>query len=421
MSADPSAVSPAPSPDSAPSATPEAEAPRPLDGVRILDAATFIAGPFTTAILAEFGAEVIKVEQPGGGDPFRHFGTPTARGDTLAFLSEARNKRSVTLDLRTPAGARVFKALAARCHVVCENFRPGTLERWGLGWDDLRAVNPALVMLRVSGYGQDGPYADRPGFARIAHAFGGLTHLAGMPDGPPVTPGSTSLGDYMSGLFGAVGVLMALRHTERTGQGQVIDIALYESVFRVLDEIAPRYAADGTVRGREGAGTINACPHGHFPCGDGSWVAIACTSDKMFSRLLDVMERPDLAERYATTAQRLADRATVDGLVAAWTQALSRDEVLRHCTEGQVPCGPVNTIADIFADPHYAARGNLIQVLAEGVGAVTLPSVLPRLSLTPGRVDRAGPPLGADTDAVLAQILGLSAAERARLRAEGVI
>jgi len=397
------------------------DAPRPLDGVRVLDAATFIAGPFTTAILAEFGAEVIKVEQPGTGDPFRRFGTATTRGDSLAFLSEARNKRSVTLDLKTPAGAALFRDLTARSHVVCENFRPGTLERWGLGWDDLRAVNPALVMLRVSGYGQDGPYADRPGFARIAHAFGGLTHLAGMPDGPPVTPGSTSLGDYMSGLFGAVGVLMALRHAERSGQGQVIDIALYESVFRVLDELAPRYAADGTVRGREGAGTLNACPHGHFVCGDGAWVAIACTSDKMFARLLEVMDRRDLAERFATSAQRLANRATVDGLVEAWTRSMSRNEVVRQCTDGHVPCGPVNTIADIFADPHVAARGNLINLLVEAVGPVTLPNVLPRLSLTPGRVDHAGPRLGADTDSVLRDILDVSSEEIARLRREHVL
>ncbi|KAA5607368.1 CoA transferase [Roseospira marina] len=395
--------------------------PRPLDGVRILDAASFIAGPFATAILAEFGAEVIKVEQPGGGDPFRRFGTPTARGDSLAFLSEARNKRSVTLDLRKASGVRIFKALAAKSHVVCENFRPGTMERWGLGWAELRAVNPALVMLRVSGYGQTGPYADRPGFARIAHAVGGLTHLAGMPDGPPVTPGSTSLGDYMSGLFGAVGILMALRHAERTGEGQEIDIALYESVFRVLDELAPRYAAEGTVRGREGAGTINACPHGHFPCGDGAWVAIACTSDKMFARLADVMQRPDLVDAYGTTAERLAHRATVDDLVEAWTRTMPRDEVVRICTEGHVPCGAINTIADIFDDPHFAARGNLVRVLAEEVGPVTLPNVLPRMSATPGRIDHPGPALGADTDAVLEDLLGLSEAERATLRGDGVI
>jgi len=394
---------------------------RPMAGVRVLDAASFIAGPFTTAILAEFGAEVIKVEQPGCGDPMRRFGTPTARGDSLAFLSEARNKRSITLDLRKPDGARLFLDLARTCQVVCENFRPGTMERWGLGWEALSADNPALVMLRVSGYGQDGPYAQRPGFARIAHAVGGLTHLAGMPDGPPVTPGSTSLGDYMSGLFGAVGVLMALRHAERTGQGQVIDVALYESVFRVLDEMAPRYAHDGTVRGREGAGTLNACPHGHFPCGDGAWVAIACTSDKMFARLAAVMRRPDLARTHGAVADRLADRAHVDGLVEAWTRTMDRDTVVRLCTEGEVPCGAVNTIADIFADPQVAARGNLVAVPVPGLGSVTLPNVLPRLSATPGRVDHAGPALGADTDAILGGDLGLSTAEIARLRAEGVV
>ncbi|MQX36059.1 CaiB/BaiF CoA transferase family protein [Roseospira navarrensis] len=395
--------------------------PRPLEGVRVLDAATFIAGPFSTAILAEFGAEVIKVEQPGTGDSCRQFGTRTERGDSLVFLSEARNKRSVTLDLRKPEGAKVFKALAAQSHVVCESFRPGTMERWGVGWADLRAVNPALVMLRISGYGQDGPYADRPGFARIAHAVGGLTHLAGMPDGPPVTPGSTSLGDYMTGLFGTVGVLMALRHAERTGEGQEIDIALYESVFRVLDELAPRYVRDGTVRGREGAGTLNACPHGHFECADGAWVAIACTSDRMFVRLTEVMGRADLAERYGTTAARLADRATVDGVVQAWTRSMPRDQVVRVCTDGHVPCGPINTIADILDDPHFAARRNLVEILAEGVGPVTLPNVLPRLSATPGRIDHAGPALGADTDTVLADLLGLSEAERAALRADGVI
>jgi crotonobetainyl-CoA:carnitine CoA-transferase CaiB-like acyl-CoA transferase len=225
----------------------------------------------------------------------------------------------------------------------------------------------------------------------------------------------------MSGLFGAVGILMALRHAERTGEGQEIDIALYESVFRVLDELAPRYAREGTVRGREGAGTVNACPHGHFQCGDGAWVAIACTSDKMFARLTEVMERPDLAARYGTTAARLADRATVDGLVQDWTGSMTRDAVVRVCTEGHVPCGPVNTIADIFDDPHFAARRNLVEVLAEGRGSVTLPNVLPRLSATPGRIDHPGPILGADTDAVLGDVLGLTEQECAALRADGVI
>ena len=276
---------------------------KPLSGVRVLDAATFIAAPYTASILGEFGAEVIKVERPGEGDPFRRFGTPSGRPDsTLAWLSEGRNKKSVTIDLGTTEGADLFRRLAAVSDVVCENFRPGTMEKWGLGWEELSAANPGLVMLRISGYGQTGPYKDRPGFARVAHAFGGLTYLAGMPGGTPVTPGSTSLGDYMSGLYGAVGVLLALRQRENTGLGQVIDVALYESVFRVLDEIAPAYARGGKVRDPEGAGTLNACPHGHFQAGDGRWVAIACTSDKMFERLARAMDRPELASPIATAS-----------------------------------------------------------------------------------------------------------------------
>ncbi|MCH7832347.1 MAG: CoA transferase, partial [Proteobacteria bacterium] len=258
----------------------------PLTGVRVLDAATFIAAPYTATILGEFGAEVIKVERPDGGDPFRYFGTATERDDsTLAWLSESRNKKSVTLDLKQPEGQALFRRLAAKSDVICENFRPGTLEKWGLGWDRLSRENQGLVLLRITGYGQTGPYKDRPGFARVAHAIGGLTHLAGHPGETPVTPGSTSLGDYISGLYGAVGVMMALRHRDQTGRGQVIDLGLYESVFRMLDEIAPVYAKTGFVRGPEGTGTLNACPHGHFPTKDGKWVAIACTTDKRFPRL----------------------------------------------------------------------------------------------------------------------------------------
>ncbi len=396
-------------------------APLPLAGVRVLDCATFIAAPYAAAILAEFGAEVIKVEQPGGGDPFRRFGTPTTRGDSLAWLSEARNKRSVTLDLRHPKGAALFRQMAVQADVVCENFRPGTLEKWGLGWDDLRAVNPGLVMLRVSGYGQTGPYRDRPGFARIAHAVGGLTHLAGMPDGPPVTPGSTSLADYMSGLFGAVGVLVALRHRDRTGEGQQVDIGLYESVFRVLDELAPRYAHEGTVRGPEGAGTLNACPHGHFQCADGHWVAIACTNDKMFERLTRAMRRADLAASHGQVAARLTDREAVDGAVAAWTACHDREQVLALCLAEEVPCGAINTIADIFADPQVAARGNLLRMADAVLGEVVVPNVVPRLTATPGRVERLGPALGEGTADILGKLCGLTDEELAAYRAQGIL
>jgi crotonobetainyl-CoA:carnitine CoA-transferase CaiB-like acyl-CoA transferase len=396
----------------------------PLAGIRVLDAATFVAAPYCAAILGEFGAEVIKVEQPWTGDPFRRFGTPTEREDsTLAWLSEARNKKSITLDLRVPEGAALFKRLVAMSDVVCENFRPGTLEKWGLGWDALKAVNPGLIMLRVSGYGQTGPYKDRPGFARIAHAVGGLANLAGMPGEMPVTPGSTSLGDYLSGLYGAVGVLVGLIHRKNGGGGQYIDVGLYEAVFRVLDELAPAYGRNGIVREREGAGTRNACPHGHFPTRDGKWVAIACTTDKMFARLARAMDRPELASEgmYGPQARRLAARDAVIALVGAWTGALECDEVMRRCLAGEVPAGPLNTIEDIFADPHFRARGDLQTVDDPDLGAVVVPSVIPRMSETPGRIDGLGPPLGNANDEIYRGLLGLTEPEIARLRDAGVI
>jgi succinyl-CoA:(S)-malate CoA-transferase subunit A/succinyl-CoA:(S)-malate CoA-transferase subunit B len=396
----------------------------PLAGLRVLDTATFIAAPYCAAILGEFGAEIIKVEQPGVGDPLRQFGTPTERADsTLAWLSEARNKKSITLDLRTPAGAELFRRLVAKSDVVCENFRPGTLEGWGLGWDQLSAVNPELIMLRISGYGQTGPYRDRPGFARIAHAVGGLANLAGMPGETPVTPGSTSLGDYLAGLYGAVGVLIALLHRRDGGGGQYIDLGLYEAVFRVLDEVAPAFARAGIVREREGAGTRNACPHGHFPTADGKWVAIACTTDKMFARLADAMGRSELAaaDRFGRQANRLAGRDEVNAIVSAWTASLARDEVMAKCLAAEVPAGPLNTIADIFADPHFQARGNLVTIADEVLGAIVVPGVIPHLSKTPGTIASLGPPLGNANEEIYCGLLGLSAIEFARLREEGVI
>ena len=369
---------------------------RPLEGVRVLDLATFIAAPFATTILGEFGAEVIKVEHPSGGDPMRRFGTPTeADGQTLAWLSEARNKNSVTLDLKSAEDAEILKQLVRRADVLAENFRPGTLEKWGLGPEVLLELNPRLVMLRISGYGQTGPYRDRPGFARIAHAVGGLTYLAGMPGGPPVTPGSTSLADYISGMYGAIGTLMALRVAEQTGKGQVIDVALFESIFRVLDETAPLYGKHGIVREREGVNTRNACPHGHFPCADGNWVAVACTSDKMWERMArNVLDRPDLAESHPTTARRLVDRSMIDGEVEKFTRSLPMRDVVEQCTAGDVPCGPVNSIADIFQDPHFAARETLMHFMHDALGEVVVPGVLPRLSETPGAIDNLGPTLG---------------------------
>jgi crotonobetainyl-CoA:carnitine CoA-transferase CaiB-like acyl-CoA transferase len=396
---------------------------RPLAGKRVLDCATFIAGPTCATLLGEFGAEVIKVELPGVGCPLRQFGTMTEVGMSLPWLSEARNKKSLTLDLRIPEGAAILKQLAAQSDVLVENFQPGTMERWGLGWDELHAVNLALVMVRISAYGQTGPYRDRPGFGRIANAFGGLSYLAGYPDRPPVTPGSATLPDYLSGLYGALGALLALRIAEQSGVGQVVDIGLYESIFRILDELAPAYAHCGFVRERMGPGTVNAVPHSHYPTADGKWIAIACTSDRIFQRLAVLMGRPELAGDgcWATTAKRQAEREAVDACVAEWTRTQSAADLLRNCEEGQVPCAPLLSIADIFADPHYAARENIARLPVPGLGAVMVPNVVPKLSATPGSVDSAGPPLGAHTDEILSQLLGLDVRRLDDLRAHKVI
>ena len=251
--------------------------------------------------------------------------------------------------------------------------------------------------------------------------WGGLTHLSGLPGETPVTPGSTSLGDYMTGMYGAIGVLLALRHRDATGEGQVIDAALYESVFRALDEMAPRFAHEGFVREAEGTGTVNACPHGHFASGDDKWLALACTTDKMFARLCAAMGRDDLCERFGEQVNRLAGRDIVLAEVSAWTRSMSREQVLAKCVEHEVPAGPINTIADIFDDPHFAARGMLQTVAVPGVGDVTVPGVLPKLSKTPGHIDNLGPALGDGNDYVYASLLGLSEAEILALKADGVI
>lgn len=368
----------------------------PLDGIRVLDLSSFIAGPFAATILAEFGAEVIKVEHPDGGEAGRRFGTATKIPElSLSFQNDNRNKSSVTMNLKDPADQARLVNLAARSDVVVENFRPGTLERWNLGPDILHAANPALIICRITGYGQTGPYKDRPGFARIAHAVGGLTHLAGEKGGPPVTPGSSSLADYFSGMYGALGILLAVRVAEQSGKGQIIDVALFESIFRILDETATVFAWNGTVRGREGRMTRQVAPHGHFQCGDGKYVAIACTSDRMWDRLArNVLDRPDLADRFPLTSDRLAERDFIDDVVETFTMAHPMDRVVQLCTDGDVPCGPVNSIEDIFNDPHFADRGTIERFQHPDLGEVRIPTVLPRLSKTPGKITNLGPELG---------------------------
>jgi len=400
----------------------------PLHGIRVLDLSTFIAGPYSAGILGEFGADVIKVEKPGDGDPMRQFGTPTERKDSsLAWLSEGRNKKSITLDLKKAAGQKLFRKLAKKSDVICENFRPGTMEKWGLGPADFHDKIKSLIWFRLTGYGQTGPYKNRPGFARIAHAFGGLTHLSGFPGETPVTPGSTSLGDYISGLFGVIGIMMALRHRDFTGQGQVIDLGLFESVFRMLDEIAPRYAREKEIREPEGAGTVNACPHGHFPTSDNKWVAIACTTDKMFQRLCQAMDSCDgivsnnFFKKFAKQSIRLANRSKVIDLVNKWTSSLSQDDLIKVCLEFDVPIGPINTIADIFEDPQFKARGVLTSIILKDLGEIVIPSPLPQLSATPGRIKTLGPRLGEHNDEIYEKLLEISKVQLIDLRKKGVV
>ncbi len=393
----------------------------PLSGVRVLDIATRLAGPFCATLLAEFGAEVIKVELPGQGDPFRYIGTMTETGSTLNWLSENRNKKAITLDLRKKEGADILKRLVADCDILVENFRPGTLEGWGLGYETLKSIKEALILIRISAYGQDGPYRNRPGVARIAFGFSGIAHVTGEPDGPPLMPGSAALGDYLGGMYGALGAMMAYTARQRDGLGQSVDVSLYEGIFRMLDELAPAYAKTGFIRERMGAEDPNAVPNNHYRTQDGKWIVIACTADKLFKRLATLMGRPDLLDKYATLAQRVIGRDAVNQALVAWVGSLPQDEVLRRCLVGDGPAGPINPIADIFEDEHFQARKTLIEAEDPRAGKIVIPDVLPRLSRTPGELRSLGPDLGQDNLEIYRDRLGFSEAEIGRLKNEHII
>jgi crotonobetainyl-CoA:carnitine CoA-transferase CaiB-like acyl-CoA transferase len=392
-----------------------------LAGLRVLDLATFIAGPFCASLLAELGADVIKVEQPGAGDSMRELGEKV-HGRALFWALEGRGKRSITCDLRAPRGQELALELIRHRDVVVENFRPGTLERWNLGYERMKAINPGVILLRVSAYGQTGPYASRPGFGRIAQAFGGLTYLAGDPDRPPVLPGSATLADYAAGLFGAVAVLAAKQHRDRTGQGQVIDVSLYESIFRLTDVLALEYDALGLVRERRGS-RAHAAPHNHYPTADGKWIAIACTNDRMFRRLAGAMGEDGWAgdPEFDTMEKRASRRDAVDERVSAWTGRHTLAQLRDRLDAAEVPNGPIYSIADIFEDPQYAARGTLTEVHDPVLGPTRMPAPVFRLSETPARVQRPAPEVGEHNAEVYGELLGLDEATLARLRDEGVI
>ncbi|HTR57051.1 MAG TPA: CaiB/BaiF CoA-transferase family protein [Casimicrobiaceae bacterium] len=404
--------------------------PRPLAGLKVLELGQLIAGPFAGKVFAEFGAEVVKVEPPAegnarGGDPLRQWRL-LHEGTSLWWYVQARNKKSVTVNLRSPEGQEIVRRLARESDIVIENFRPGTLEKWGLGYDALAAENPGLIMVRLSGFGQTGPYRDQPGFGAIAESMGGMRHVTGFPDRPPVRM-NISIGDALAALHGVVGALMALHHREITGgksggKGQVVDVALYEAVFNMMESLVPDYDRFGEIRGRIGTGLTNIVPSNTYATRDGKNVVIGGNADSIFKRLMHAIGRDDLGQdpALATNVGRVKRTAEIDGAIAAWAAERDLDEILAALKAADVPHGKIYTAADVVDDPQYLAREMILSMKLPDGTPIKLPGIVPKLSETPGAIDWVGPALGQHTDEVLRGI-GYNEEQIARLRAAGAI
>ena len=393
----------------------------PLSGLKVIEIGQLIAGPFASKILAEFGADVIKIEPPKTGDPLRTWRL-LHEGTSVWWAAHARNKRSVTLDLRQPEGQEVIRKLAADADILIENFRPGAMEKWGLGFNDLHALNPKLIMLRVSGYGQSGPYRDRPGFGVIGEATGGLRYLSGEPGRPPVRVG-VSIGDTLSGLHGVIGVMMALRHREQQGGvGQEVDVALYESVFNMMESLLPEYSKFGVVRQPSGASMPGIVPTNAYLCNDGRYALIAGNGDSIYKRLMETIGRKDLATdpNLANNIGRAANAERIDAAISDYTQKHSLEFVLEQMNQAGVPAGKSYDAADIAQDPHYQARDMILDATLPDGSTVQVPGIVPKLSLTPGQITRSAPQLGEHTTEVLEE-LGIGAAQQADWKARGII
>ena len=399
--------------------TSSAPATGPLQGLKVLEMGQLIAGPFAAKTLGDLGADVIKIEPPEGGDPLRQWRL-IQDGTSVWWQVQSRNKRSVALDLRQPEGQAIARELAAQADVLIENFRPGTLEAWGMDHETLAATNPGLIMLRISGYGQTGPYRDKPGFGVIGEAMGGLRHLTGEPGRVPVRCG-VSIGDTLASLHGVIGILAALNHRHATGKGQVIDVALHEAVFNVMESLLPEYSAFGAVREPAGSALPGIAPSNAYRCRDGQ-VLVAGNGDSIFKRLMAAIGRPDLGERpdLASNTGRVAAVAEIDGAIGDWTGQRTVNEVLAALDAAKVPVGRIYTARDIAEDPHYRAREMILTQRTRDGRELDVPGIVPKLSLTPGGVRSAAPRLGEDTEAVLRE-LGRSEDDIAALRAKKLI
>ncbi|MEK6314865.1 MAG: CaiB/BaiF CoA-transferase family protein [Burkholderia gladioli] len=393
----------------------------PLQGIRVIEIGTLIAAPFAARLMAEFGAEVIKIEAPETGDPLRKW-RKLHEGTSLWWYLQSRNKKSVCVNLKSPEGVEIVRKLASEADVVIENLRPGALEKLGLGWDALHALNPKLTMVRISGYGQTGPYRERPGFGAIGEAMGGIRYTTGEIDGAPARVG-VSLGDSLASLHGVIGALMSLLRVKTgQGEGQVVDVSLVESVFNLMESLVPEYDLLGHVRERSGGALPGIAPSNTYRTEDGAFVVIAGNSDPIFRRLMQVIGRPELAEDPALAYNdgRVKQNAMLDAAIGAWTSHHSIDEVLAALERAEVPAGRIYSVADIVSDPHYQAREMLIPATLPGGAAVTMPGIVPKLSDTPGTVNWQGPALGEHTADVLAG-LGFGEDEIARLREQGAV
>lgn len=394
-----------------------------LEGLKVLELGQLIAGPSAGRMLAEFGAEVIKIETPKTGDPIRSWRV-IENGTSLWWYVQARNKKSVAINLREAEGQQIIRELVKETDILIENFRPGTMEKWGLGYESLKEINPRLIMIRVSGYGQDGPYRDKPGFGSIGEAMGGLRYITGYSDRPPTRVG-ISIGDSLSALYAVNGALMAVYHRDvlGTGQGQVIDVALYESVFSLMESTLPEYDRTGVIRERTGSTLPGITPSNTYLCKDGKYVVIGANGDAIFKRLMIAMGREDVAEdpRFENNKKRSDHAEYLDALIEEWTKSMPFNEVIKFLDEAKVPAGAIYSIKDIVEDPHYRARQMIQEVNVEDLGILKMPGIVPKMSLTPGTIEWAGPKLGQHTEQVLTEKMNLSAEEIDELKQKGII
>jgi crotonobetainyl-CoA:carnitine CoA-transferase CaiB-like acyl-CoA transferase len=397
--------------------------PRPLDGVRVLEMGQLLAGPFAAVLLGWFGAEVIKIELPGTGDPIRKW-RKLYKGTALWWYSLGRNKKCVTLNLKDPRGQQIARQLAGKVDVVLENFKPGTLEKWGLGYEDLKKINPKLIMARVSGYGQTGPYSHKPGYANVAEGFSGMRYVTGSPDRPPARP-NLSMGDTLAGLHAALGIVMALYHRDAkgTGQGQMVDVALYEACFNMMESVIPEYDKLGEIRERQGAKITGIVPTNTYPTKDEKFIIIGGNGDAIYKRLMIAAGRDDLANdpRLAANKGRVEHEPEIDTALENWARNHTYEELIAILEKADVPSGPIYNAADIVNDPHYQARGMFEDADIGDGETVKIPTFVPKLSETPGRTEWVGPPLGAHNRDVYGELLGMSEEEIAQLQADGVI